>query len=456
MMPTGSGKSAIYQIAGFMLKGATVVISPLIALQKDQVDSIGDDAVLINSTQRVREAREALEKIEGGEGKYIFLAPEQLHKQETIETLENAGISLFVIDEAHCISEWGHDFRPDYMQLGPTIERLGHPTVLAMTATASPEVREEIVQRLGMQSPKMFVHGFDRPNISLRVDRFEKESQKLEALVHRVNWADKPGIVYVATRKNAEAIMHALEEEGCKALFYHGGLNASERTEIQERFMSGNADVMVATNAFGMGIDKADIRFVYHYDVSDSLDSYYQEIGRAGRDGEKAEAVLFFRQEDMGIQKFHSGEGKLEAEQIEKVADVIAEQQGPVEPEEIAEQTDLSDRKLTTVINRLEDVGALEILPDGAVQLNEGTDVSEAAEAALEQQDRRKEMKAERIRQMQEYADTSACRREHLLRYFGDAFTGPCNNCDNCEACLTAESGGIQVDPDVGTRREVA
>ena len=161
-----------------------------------------------------------------------------------------------------------------------------------------------------------------------------------------------------------------------------------------------------------------------------------RRLGGAGRDGEKAEAVLFFRQEDMGVQKFHSGEGKLEAEQIEKAADVIAEQQGPVEPEEIAEQTDLSDRKLTTVINRLEDVGALEILPDGAVQLNEGTDVSEAAEAAVEQQDRRKEMKAERIRQMQEYADTSACRREHLLRYFGDAFTGPCNNCDNCEACF--------------------
>jgi ATP-dependent DNA helicase RecQ len=456
VMPTGSGKSAIYQIAGFMLKGATVIISPLIALQKDQADSIGDDAVLINSTQRVRQARAAIEKIEGGKGKYIFLAPEQLHKPETIETLENAGVSLFVIDEAHCISEWGHDFRPDYLQLGPTIERLGHPVVLAMTATASPEVREEIVQRLGMQSPKMFVHGFDRPNIFLRVDRFEKGSQKLEALVHRVNWADKPGIVYVATRKNAEAIMRALEEEGCKALFYHGGLNASERTGIQERFMSGDADVMVATNAFGMGIDKADIRFVYHYEVSDSLDSYYQEIGRAGRDGEKAEAVLFFRQEDMGVQKFHNGEGKLEPEQIEKVADVIADQQGPVEPVEIAEQTDLSDRKLTRVIHGLEDVGALEILPDGAVQLNEGTDLAEAAEAAVEEQDRRKEMKAERIRQMQEYADTSDCRREHLLRYFGDGFTGPCNNCDNCEACLTAESGGIQVDPDVGTRREVA
>ena len=270
VQPTGSGKSAIYQIAALMTEGATLVISPLIALQKDQVDSINAqnaaDAVVINSAQRVSETREALEKIEEGSGKYIFLAPEQLRKQETVETLDKAGISLFVVDEAHCISEWGHDFRPDYLQLGSAIERLGHPVVLAMTATASPEVRQEIVQRLGMRDPKIFVHGFDRPNIYLRVDRFPKESEKMQALVHRVRWAEKPGIVYVATRKSAEEIMRLLGEEGVDALFYHGGLKASDREEIQERFMSGQAEVIVATNAFGMGVDKADVRFVYHYE----------------------------------------------------------------------------------------------------------------------------------------------------------------------------------------------
>jgi ATP-dependent DNA helicase RecQ len=287
VQPTGSGKSAIYQITALMLNGATLVISPLIALQKDQVDSINAqnaaDAVVINSTLRVPETREAMEKIEEGSGKYIFLAPEQLRKQETMETLESAGVSLFVVDEAHCISEWGHDFRPDYLQLGPTIERLGHPIVLAMTATASPEVRQEIIQRLGMRDTNIFVHGFDRPNIYLRVDQFPNEQEKMQALVHRVRWADKPGIVYVATRKNAEEIMRLLDEEGVRALFYHGGLKASEREDIQERFMSDQAEVIVATNAFGMGVDKADVRFVYHYDISDSLDSYYQEIGRAGR-----------------------------------------------------------------------------------------------------------------------------------------------------------------------------
>jgi len=457
IMPTGSGKSAIYQIAGLLMEGVTLVISPLIALQKDQVDSINEkaveaEAVAINSTQRAAEIREAWEQIEEGSGKYIFLAPEQLRKQETMEALEKAGVSLFVIDEAHCISEWGHDFRPDYLQLGPAIERLGHPVVLAMTATASKDVREEIVHRLGMREPEVFVHGFDRPNIYLRVDRFEKEEQKMEALIHRVHWAEKPGIVYVGTRKAAEEIMGHLAEEGVDALFYHGGLKASERTEIQERFMSGNAEVIVATNAFGMGVDKADVRFVYHYDVSDSLDSYYQEIGRAGRDGEKAEAVLFFRPEDIGSQGYRATESKLEPEQVEQVAAAIADQEGPVEPEEVAEQAKLSETKLVSAIHRLEDVGALEVLPTGEVQLAEDADVREAARAAAEEQERRREMRKQRLEEMRAYADTSACRREHILCYFGDAFTGPCHKCDNCEAATP----GIKVDPSVGTRREVA
>jgi ATP-dependent DNA helicase RecQ len=283
------------------------------------------------------------------------------------------------------------------------------------------------------------------------VDHFDSEDKKVEAVIHRVRWAEKPGIVYVATRKEAEEIMLRLEEEGMDALFYHGGLKADERREIQERFMSGSAEVIVATNAFGMGIDKADIRFVYHYDISESLDAYYQEIGRAGRDGEKAEAALFFRQEDLGAAKFRSGEGKLEVRQVEQVAETIADQEGPVEPEEIADRTNLSERKLASAIHRLEDVGSLEVLPGGEVQMAEDSDSTEAARAAVDEQERRREMKQERLRQMQEYADTSACRREHLLRYFGDDFTGPCKNCDNCEAAAPGSQ-----DPSEGTRREVA
>ncbi|MDQ6760852.1 MAG: DEAD/DEAH box helicase, partial [Acidobacteriota bacterium] len=200
VQPTGSGKSAIYQIAGLLIEGSTVVISPLIALQKDQVDSINcqdaGQAVLVNSTQRLAESRESLGKIEEGSVEYIFLAPEQLRKPDIIESLQSANVSLFVVDEAHCVSEWGHDFRPDYLQLGAVIEQLGHPVVLAMTATASAEVREEIAQRLGMRDLKVFVHGFDRPNIHLRVDHYQTEKEKMEALVHRIGWAEKPGIVY--------------------------------------------------------------------------------------------------------------------------------------------------------------------------------------------------------------------------------------------------------------------
>ncbi len=457
VQPTGAGKSAIYQIAGLLMKGVTVIISPLIALQKDQVDSINSqdaaEAVVVNSTQRVAEARETAEKIESGGVEYIFLAPEQLRKEETLDRLGRAGVSLFVVDEAHCISEWGHDFRPDYLQLGAVIERLGHPTVLALTATASPDVRDEIIERLGLRSPKVIVHGFDRPNIYLRVDHFPTEAEKLEALVRRVHWADKPGIVYVATRKNAETIMRALKEQGVDSLFYHGGLKAKERHEIQQRFMSGDAEVIVSTNAFGMGVDKGDVRFVYHFDVPESLDAYYQEIGRAGRDGEKAEAVLFFRPENIGVQKFRTGEGKLDAAKVEKIAEIIAREDGPVKPEEIADQTDLSDRKLATVIHRLEDVGAVEVLPTGELNASEDTNVTQVAQAAAEKQREHQDARREKLRQMQEYADSSACRRQVILRYFGDDLNEPCKNCDNCESAKGAATEGKL---GAGTRREVA
>jgi ATP-dependent DNA helicase RecQ len=250
----------------------------------------------------------------------------------------------------------------------------------------------------------------------------------------------------------AEKIMESLEEEGERALFYHGGLKGAEREEIQERFMKGEADVIIATNAFGMGIDKADIRFVYHYDAPDSLDAYYQEIGRAGRDGEKADAILFFRRQDIGAQAFHTGQGKVDTKELETVAETLSEMVEPVEPEELADEVNLSNRKLTNALHRLEDAGAVEVLPTGEVQLAEGADIADAAEEAAEQQERRKERNKERLREMRDYADATTCRRELLLRYFGDDFTGPCNNCDNCER----ENPEIVTEVEGGTRREVA
>lgn len=456
IQPTGSGKSAIYQAAGLLLDGATIVISPLIALQKDQAEAItrqphSAEAVIVNSTQKVAETREALAKAVEGDAEFIFLAPEQLRKEETLTKLKEAAPSLFVIDEAHCISEWGHDFRPDYLQLGEVIESLGHPTVLAMTATAAPEVRNEIVERLRMRDPNVFVRGFDRPNITLRVDVFQTEDDKMSTLIRRIRFAEKPGIVYVATRKNAESIVGALQEEGVNALFYHAGMRAKDRSDIQEQFMNGQADVIVATNAFGMGVDKADVRFVYHFDITDSLDSYYQEIGRAGRDGQPAEAVLFYRSQDLNLRKFQAGGGKVNPQKFEQVAEIIQREIGPVIPEAIAEEVDVSTRKVASAVHRLQEAGMLQTTPDGDVQLAEGVDAAEAARAASAEQEHLKQAQRERLEQMQRYAELSTCRREFLLRYFADSYTGPCGNCDNDQQ----KPGSITVDPSVGTRREV-
>ncbi|HKO11430.1 MAG TPA: ATP-dependent DNA helicase RecQ, partial [Acidobacteriaceae bacterium] len=307
VQPTGSGKSAIYQIAGALLPGSTVIVSPLIALQKDQAEAIDNsglkDVAVVNSTLSPGEQRAMLERIEGGQVEYILLAPEQLKKPETLERLQEANVSLFAVDEAHCISQWGHDFRPDYLDLPQAIAALGRPPVLAMTATASPAVRDDIIARLGLREPRVLVRGFDRPNISLRVDVFTTPEEKFDALLRRVEFADKPGIIYVATHKEVESLAAQLNARGVQAVGYHGGMKGKDREAIQNAFMSGETPVIVATNAFGMGVDKADIRFVFHADPSESLDAYYQEIGRAGRDGEPAEAVLFYRAQDINAQR---------------------------------------------------------------------------------------------------------------------------------------------------------
>lgn len=441
VMSTGSGKSAIYQLAGLLTDGPTVVISPLIALQQDQMEAMEDkggdaEAATLNSTLSEGEREELLEEVEQDEVEYVLLAPEQLANDEVLETLRDAGVELFVIDEAHCVSQWGHDFRPDYLRVGPAIDALGHPTILALTATAAPPVRAEIVDVLGMREPEVIVRGFDRPNIRLEVDRHFEAPRKRRALLDRVEAAAPgPGIVYCATKRGAEEVAGELRERGVRAEHYHGGLTPKKREERQERFMEddGDIDVMVATIAFGMGIDKADIRFVFHHDISESIDSYYQEIGRAGRDGEPAEAVLFYREQDLGLRKFFAA-GRVKDDELQQVAQRLLDHDDPVRPAEIVEEVAISDTKLATAVQHLEDAGFAEQRDDGSIEaVGGGADLEEAVAHAGEAEEHRQAFDRSRVEMMRAYAETDGCRRAFVLGYFGEAFEPPCGNCDVCE-----------------------
>jgi ATP-dependent DNA helicase RecQ len=439
VMSTGSGKSAIYQLAGLLLDGPTIVVSPLIALQQDQMESaegIEDgEAATINSTLTERQTEEVFEDVEQDAVEFVLMAPEQLANEEVLERLRETAPSLFVVDEAHCVSQWGHDFRPDYLRLGTAAEALGRPPILALTATASAPVRDDIVDILGMDDPEIIVRGFDRPNIRLDVERFHDAERKRRALLDRVAGTPGPGIVYTATKKAAEEVAAELRERGVRAEHYHGGLSSKVRSERQEGFMDGDEiDVMVATIAFGMGVDKPDVRFVFHHDVSDSVDSYYQEIGRAGRDGEPAEAVLFYRPEDLGLRRFFAA-GRVKDDELVQVAEALAEHAGPVDPAELAEELPVSETKLATAIHHLEDAGFAHVREDGRVEAvrKSGVDIEEAVEHADEAEEHRQAFDRSRVEMMRAYAETGGCRRAFVLGYFGEGYDPPCRNCDVCE-----------------------
>jgi ATP-dependent DNA helicase RecQ len=435
VMSTGSGKSAIYQLAGFLIDGPTVVVSPLISLQQDQMEAVEEDAAVVNSTLTDKQRSDVLEEVGDDEVEFVLLAPEQLAGDDLLDELREAGVSLFVVDEAHCVSQWGHDFRPDYLRVGPAIEALGHPPVLALTATASPPVRDEILAVLGMEDPEVIVRGFDRPNIRLEVERHEESPRKRRALLDRVeDWVERgSGIVYCATKKAAEEVAAELRDRGVKAEHYHGGLSGKVRAERQEAFMDGEGvDVMVATIAFGMGIDKPDVRWVFHHDISESVDSYYQEIGRAGRDGEPADAVLFYRPKDLGLRRFFAS-GRVKFDDINRVGQALLVSEDPMRPKEILEELDISDTKLATAVQHLEEAGFAEVTDDGAIAAIRDTDLSEAVEQAEEAEEHREQFDKSRVEMMRAFAETDGCRRAFVLGYFGEDYEPPCDNCDVCE-----------------------
>ena len=439
VMATGHGKSAIYQIAGLLIEGPTVVISPLIALQRDQVEGLElDGAATVSSHVPESEREEALEAAADDAIEFLFMAPEQLAKPDVLASVAEAGPSLLVVDEAHCISEWGHDFRPDFLRLGAVAEAIGRPPVLALTATAAPPVREEIVDRLRMKEPEVIVSGFNRPNIHLAVERFYDEFPKRAALREHVAAMEGPGIVYTATRAAAEEVAAAIG-----AAHYHGGMPKGEREAVQAAFMDGEIEVVVATTAFGMGIDKPDVRYVIHEAIPDSVDSYWQEVGRAGRDGEPARALLLYRAEDVGLRRFFAGSGQITEDQIDEVAQVVDAHGGEVAVRDLKAETDLTESKLTTAVGRLEDAGAVEVTPDGYVAATDDVDaVADAVPEAREIQASREAFDRSRVDMIRGLAEISrGCRREYVLAYFGEPFEAPCGACDLCDEGRHAERG---------------
>ncbi|WP_405085155.1 RecQ family ATP-dependent DNA helicase [Microbispora sp. NBC_01389] len=439
VMPTGGGKSAVYQVPGLLLDGPTIVVSPLIALQRDQVMSLlkagAAGAVAVNSAGSVEAG---LDEVTAGNAEYVFLSPEQLAKPEVVERLAAARPSLIAVDEAHCVSSWGHDFRPEYLRLAKVIERLGHPPVIAMTATAAPTVREEIVESLGLTGAQQIVRGFDRPNLHLEVRRFVGEDDKRAALADHAAALEGVGLVYVATRRQAEEYADLLKERGRRAEAYHAGMKTTDRRSIHERFQDDDLDTVVATSAFGMGIDKPDVRYVLHAAPPESIDSYYQEIGRAGRDGNPADVVLFYRPEDLGLRKFFAG-GRADGDLIRRVATLVREHGGEVAAAELRELLGVGAAKLTSQVNLLERAGAVEVAHGGALRYSPGgPPPDEAAARAVELDDLRHRMEDSRLEMMRGYAETTGCRRRFLLEYFGEPYERTCGDCDTCRSGTAA------------------
>jgi ATP-dependent DNA helicase RecQ len=512
VMPTGGGKSLCYQVPALMQESLTVIVSPLISLMKDQVDSLIQSSVAgaatLHSGLSPEERWEVERRVRTGEIKMLYVAPERLRSLEFVLSLRRAGVGLFVVDEAHCISEWGHDFRPDYLFLPRAVRDLGSPPVLALTATATPRVRDDILRSLKMRSPEVVVTSFNRPNLTYRLLSAKEKKHKLPLILDTLRNAAPPGIVYATTRKECEELAAHLRRSGIDAAAYHAGMGAAERSGVQERFMTDELSVVVATIAFGMGVDKPNVRFVIHSSVPGSLPAYMQESGRAGRDGGGSECVVLYRGADLGRRKrlvtlgtagegevgslFHSLAGlerdgrvnvppnslsasggvdpdaawivlgsleesglihrgydlwaEVEVRHLEEEREGLREEvaavhaalpgSGAIGLPELARRAGVRPAVAQGALYRMMVDGTAEIIPRGSV-----VDVRLKA-SALDARSRRTiaaRLKSRanaayaQIRDVEAYANLTTCRREHLLRHFGDTEqVAPCGACDVC------------------------